>query len=143
MLTRRQRESLAAIVDTFAASVDLPGGSSTPAGSKLGVVELVEQAVAQAPRSADRRQTALLLGLFASRPVTALGGGRGSRFGDLPLERREAVLRSWADSRVPQGRAVFQALRKAALGMAYMAPGDGSPNPLWDLIGYPGPRKDP
>jgi long-chain-alcohol oxidase len=143
VLTRRQRESLAAIVDTFAAPVDLPGRSSTPAGSELGVVELVEQAVAQAPRSADRRQTALLLGLFGSRPVTALGGGRGSRFGDLSLERREAVLRSWADSRAPQRRAVFQALRKAALGMAYMAPGDGSPNPLWDLIGYPGPRKDP
>src|SRR5207247_961397 len=136
---------LRAIVDTFAAPVDLGGGRSTPAASELGVVEAVEAAVAAAPRAADRKQTAALLGLFGSRGLTALGGGGFKRFAELGLEQREAVLRSWADSRLPQRRAVFQALRKAAIGMTYMVPETprGEPNPMWELIGYPGPRKDP
>jgi len=138
-LSTRQRENVRAIVDTFVAPVELPGGEHTPAASDLGVVELVEQAVAHAPRAADRKQTQALFGLFGSPGLTALGGGGLKRFAGLALAEREAVLRSWADSRVPQRRAVFQALRKAAVGMAYMAPD----NPMWELIGYPGPRKDP
>src|SRR3954447_17711445 len=116
-LNDRQRAGLRAIVDTFAGPVDLGGGRRTPAASELGVVEAVEEAVAAAPRAADRKQTAMLLGLFGSRGLTALGGGGFHRFADLPQERREAVLRSWCDSKVPQRRAVFQALRKAAVGM--------------------------
>ena len=143
-LNDRQRAGLRAIVDTFAAPVELGGGRRTPAASELGVVEAVEQAVAAAPRAADRKQTAMLLGLFGSRALTALGGGGPAKFAELPLERREAVLRSWADSRLPQRRAVFQALRKAAIGMTYMVPETpaGERNPMWELIGYPGPRAD-
>ena len=137
--SERQRANLKAIVDTFAAPQELPGGARTPAASDLGVVDLVEQAVAMAPRRADRRQTEALFGLFGSPALTALGGGGWARFSSLPLAEREAVLRSWADSKVPQRRAVFQALRKAAVGMTYMAPD----NPLWEQIGYPGPRQDP
>ena len=54
------------------------------------------------------------------------------------------MLLSWADSRVPQRRAAFQALRKGTL-LAYYgngAPG-GAPNPVWDAIGYPGPLGSP
>ena len=50
------------------------------------------------------------------------------------------MLRSWADSRLPDRRAVFQALRKAALLFYYIVPGrDGGRNPAWDAIGYDGP----
>ena len=138
-LSSRQRTNLKAVVDTFAAPQELPGGARTPAASELGVVELVEQAVEMAPRRADRVQTAALFGLFGSPALTALGGGGWARFASLPLAEREAVLRSWADSKLPQRRAVFQALRKASVGMTYMAPD----NPLWEHIGYPGPRQDP
>jgi choline dehydrogenase-like flavoprotein len=138
-LSEKQRANLKAIVDTFAPSHSLPGGERTPAASELGVVDLVEQAVEMAPRAADRKQTAALFGLFGSPALTALGGGGLKKFAGLDQTGREAVLRSWADSRVPQRRAVFQALRKASVGMAYMAPD----NPLWEQIGYPGPRQDP
>jgi long-chain-alcohol oxidase len=144
-LNDRQRAGLRAIVDTFAAPVDIGGGRRTPAASEIGVVEAVEEAVAAAPRAADRKQSAALFGLFGSRGLTALGGGGFKRFEDLPLEEREKVLLSWADSRLPQRRAVFQALRKAAVGMTYLTPETpaGQPNPMWELIGYPGPRADP
>jgi choline dehydrogenase-like flavoprotein len=138
-LSEKQRANLKAIVDTFAPAHELPGGERTPAASDLGVVELVEKAVDMAPRKADQKQTATLFGLFGSPALTALGGGGLKRFPGLGQAEREAVLRSWADSKVPQRRAVFQALRKASVGMAYMAPD----NPLWEHIGFPGPRRDP
>src|SRR6267143_448721 len=62
----------------------------------------------------------------------------------LPRERREAVLRSWCDSRVGPRRAAFTALRKAALLFGYMVPGpDGAPNPRWEACAYPGPLGPP
>ena len=129
MLNAAQRRTLAAVCDTFVESA-----------SDLGVPAAVEEAIAAAPRAADRRQTALLLQVFGTRGLTALGGGGAKRFEHLPREEREAVLLSWADSKVPQRRAVFQALRKACTVFAYLLPTDaaGAPNPLWESIGYPG-----
>jgi long-chain-alcohol oxidase len=55
-------------------------------------------------------------------------------------EQRERVLLSWGDSRLPQRRAAFQALRKGALLFYDMVPGRyGGRNPAWDAIGYDGP----
>ena len=54
------------------------------------------------------------------------------------------MLLSWADSRVAQRRAAFQALRKGVL-LAYYGMGgaNGDRNPVWDAIGYPGPLGAP
>ncbi len=50
------------------------------------------------------------------------------------------MLLSWCDSRVPQRRAAFQALRKGALLFYWMLPRpDGSRNPAWDAIELHGP----
>ena len=134
-LKPRQRRALQAICDTFA-----PGGDGLPSASELEVPQAVVEAIAMNPRDAERRQVAMLLGLWDSRIATALGGGRGRRFTSLSQEGRERVLLSWSDSRLPQRRAVFQALKKAALLMYYMAAG---PNPdrsrVWQEIGYRGP----
>ena len=52
------------------------------------------------------------------------------------------MLLSWCDSRLPQRRAAFQALRKGALLLYYMLPGpNGGRSPVWDAIGYPGPAR--
>ena len=109
-LSARQRRALEAICDTFA-----PGDDGLPAASRLGVPDAIVEAVAQNPRPSERRQFAQLLGLWDSAPITALGGGGLRRFGSLPQERRERVLLSWCDSRLPQRRAAFQALRKGVL----------------------------
>ena len=98
-LTTRQRRALDAICDTFA-----PGSAAR--GAPEGMLDVV----AANPRGAEQAQVGLLLSLFALR-----------RFAALPHERREAVLRGWCDSRIPQRRAAFQALRK---GVTHMdAPG--------------------
>ena len=107
-LSTRQRRALDAICDTFA-----------PGSAARGVPEGMLEVVAANPRGAEQAQVGLLLSLFALR-----------RFAALPPERREAVLRGWCDSRIPQRRAAFQALRKGVTHMDAPA--------LYDAVGYPG-----
>src|SRR3954466_9530021 len=134
-LTARQRNALTAICDTFA-----PGRAGLPSASEHGVGDAIEEAVASNPRPAERRQVAQLLGLWDTPLLTAIGGGGFKRFSSLPQARREDVLRSWRDSRAPQRRGSYQALRKAALLMYYMKPGpDGRTSPMWERAGFPGP----
>jgi long-chain-alcohol oxidase len=134
-LTPRQRRSLEAICDTFC-----PPANGLPGASELGVPDAVLELVARDPRSAAHRELKQLLGLWDTAPVTALGGGGFKRFSALPREQREQVLLSWCDSRLPQRRAAFHALRKASLLTYYGLPApDGGTSPVWEAIGYPGP----
>src|SRR3954463_13026677 len=131
----RQRGALTAIVDTFA-----PGQDDLPSASEHGVVDVIEEAVASNPREAERKQVAQLLGLWDTALLTAIGGGGIKRFSKHDQARREAILRSWRDSRAAQRRGAYQALRKASLLMYYMKPGaDGRTSPMWERIGFPRP----
>jgi long-chain-alcohol oxidase len=130
----RQRQALEEICQTFC-----PDRDGLPTPGELGVAEAVLAAV-DASREAEQKQLAGLLSLWDTPLLGALGAGGWRSFGAMSREQREGVLRSWADSRLPQRRAVFQALRKAALLFYYIVPGrDGGRNPAWDAIGYDGP----
>src|SRR4051795_9240603 len=130
----RQRAALTAICDTFA-----PGGDGLPSASEHGVVDAIQEAIAANPRAAERRQVAMLMGLWDTKVLTAIGGGWFERFSRLSQSDREDVLRSWRDSRAVQRRGVYQALRRGALLMYLMKPGpDGRTSPVWDRAGFPG-----
>src|SRR3954471_21602724 len=130
----RQRDALRAICDTFA-----PGGDGLPSASEHGVLDAIEQAVGANPRKAERRQIAQLMGLWDTRVLTAIGGGGFDRFSGLSQERREDILRSWRDSRAVQRRAVYQALRRAALLMYLLKTGpDRRTRPVWERAGFGG-----
>ncbi len=138
-LTPRQRRSLESICDTFCPSED-----GLPSASELGVPDAVLQLVARDPRAASHKELKQLLTLWDTPPLTALGGGGLKRFSALPREQREQVLLSWCDSRLPQRRAAFHGLRKAALLTYYGLPAPGGgPSPVWEAIGYPGPLGAP
>jgi len=115
-LSARQRRTLAAICDTFA-----------PGSAARGGPEAILDFVAANPRASERAQLGQLLSLFALR-----------RFAALPQDRREGVLRAWCESRIPQRRAAFQALRKGALHVDAVLPGPGGPSALYQVIDYPG-----
>ncbi len=134
-LSSKARAALDAICDTFA-----PGGDGLPSATELGVPEALLSLVSRNPRAAERKQVAQLLGLWDTHLLCAIAGGGVKRFTSLSQAERERVLLSWADSRVPQRRAAFQALRKGSL-LAYYGKGghNGDRNPVWDAIGYPGP----
>jgi long-chain-alcohol oxidase len=138
-LSRRARTALDAICDTF-----VPGGDQTPSATELGVPEALLGLVARNPRAAERRQVSQLLGLWDTRLLCAIAGGGARRFSALSQADRERVLLSWGDSRVVQRRAAFQALRKGVL-LAYYCQGatNGSGNPAWEALGYPGPLGPP
>lgn len=134
-LTEKQRANLALICDTFA-----PGdGDRIPSASDLGAVAVVEALAIHNPRRAEVDQLARLLDLWDSRAL-GLALGRGPRrFSRLDQAQREAALVALSDSRVPQKRALFQALKGAATLAYYMTPGATGRSPLWDAMGYPGP----
>jgi long-chain-alcohol oxidase len=134
-LTDRQRRALEDICDAFC-----PRGNGVPSARDLGVADAVTDAISKNPRAGERRQLQMLLGMWDSPGLGVLGGGTWKRFSAMAPDERERVLLSWASSRLAQRRAVFQALRKAALLFYYMLPGPaGARNPVWDAIGYDGP----
>ena len=129
-LNARARRALDAIADTFA-----PGGEGLPSATDLGVPDALLELVARNPRAAERKQVGQLLGLWDTRLLCAVAGGGARNFSSLSQAEREKVLLSWADSRVPQRRAAFQALRKGTLLAYYGRNGD---NPVLEAMGYPG-----
>jgi choline dehydrogenase-like flavoprotein len=134
-LSARQRGALDSICDTLC-----PPPNGIPSATEIGVPDALLDAIALNPRESERKQLVQLLGLWDTALLTALGGGGLRRFSRLSQEEREKVLLSWCDSRVPQRRAAFQALRKGALLFYWMLPQpDGSRNPAWDAIEYTGP----
>src|SRR5437588_546854 len=134
-LSARQHRALEEICDALC-----PGGDGLPSAGDLGVPDALVQALARNPRESERKQLAALLSAWDTPALGLLGGVGPRRFSSLARAQREQALLAWADSRLPQRRAVFQALRKAALLFYYMLPGrDGGRNPAWDAIGYDGP----
>src|SRR4051794_123835 len=117
-LTERQFRALQDICDAFC-----PSGDGAPTARQLGVADAPLAAVTLNPRESERKQLASLLSLWDSKPLGALGGAGFERFSAMPREARERLLLSWADSRLPQRRAVFEALRKGALLFYYMLSG--------------------
>ncbi|MGZ4186619.1 MAG: GMC family oxidoreductase N-terminal domain-containing protein [Solirubrobacteraceae bacterium] len=134
-LNTRQRRALEQICDAFC-----PSGEGLRSATELGVPDGVVAAITRNPRPSERKQLAMLLSMWDSVVLGALGGAGLKRRSSLTADQRERVLLAWADSRAPQRRAAFQALRKAALLFYYMLPGpEGARNPAWDAVGYDGP----
>jgi long-chain-alcohol oxidase len=134
-LTARQRQALEDICDVFC-----PSGDGLPSARELGVVDALLAIADQTPRVAARRQLAMLLTLWDSRGLGALGGAGLRRFSSLPAQGRERVLLAWGDSSLAQRRTVFNLLRTNSLLLYYMLSGPGGRrNPVWDAIGYDGP----
>jgi len=115
-----------------------PGGDGLPSAAELGVAEAFIALSLRHLDNADTGQLAVLLGAW-DRLAPLVGGEGVRRFHRLPAEAQERVLLGWCDSRIPQVRCAFQALRKSLLGLSYMVPGPTGRNPAWSGLGYPGP----
>ncbi|NDJ60649.1 MAG: oxidoreductase [Chloroflexi bacterium] len=91
-----------------------------------------------------RRDLRWWLTLLDNGLVNWLTSGRGGRFADLPQADREAVLRTWAESRVPAARKAFHGVKRLALFVFYSRqPDPAAPNPTWAAFNYHGPDRDP
>ncbi|WP_067817095.1 GMC family oxidoreductase N-terminal domain-containing protein [Nocardia inohanensis] len=133
--TAQQRAALGMICDTF-----LPGdGLTLPAATELGAVDTIFQILGRNPREAEKKQLAMLLGVWDSRLTGLLTGSGLRKFSTLSQEQREKALLRLGDSGLAPVRAVFQALKQAALLAYNVTPGPTGTNPLWKEIGYPAP----
>jgi choline dehydrogenase-like flavoprotein len=130
----RQIAAASLIADTF-----VPGRTPAMAASALGVPEIMLDLAYRNPRAGERRQLELLLKGFDSRTLGLLLGGRPRKFSSLSQSEREGVLLSLANSRLPQKRALFTALRFGLMVATYSAPGPTGHSPLWDEVGYAPP----
>jgi choline dehydrogenase-like flavoprotein len=129
--TARHLASLRLISDTFA-----PGdGGGIPAASAVGGPEFALELVATNPRESELKQLRTLLQLWDTRFLGLVLTGRPRRFSSLDQAGREKVLLSLSDSRLAAKRALFAALKGAALAPYYITAGPV----LWDSLGYPGP----
>ena len=131
---RRQRRALEDMLQRV-----LPSGEGAAERERAGRAGCDRRGDREGPSRIRARQLAALLAAWNSPVLGPLGGVGFKGFGELPAPERERALLAWGDSRLAQRRAVFQALRKAALLFYYMLPGPGGiRNPAWDTIGYDG-----
>ncbi|WP_054815725.1 GMC family oxidoreductase N-terminal domain-containing protein [Nocardia arizonensis] len=134
-LTAKQRATLELICDTF-----VPGdGLGIPSASELNVADIVLRLLDRNPREADRKQFATLLGLWDSPVMGLLAGVGPRRFSALSPRGREQFLLRLGDSRFGAKRAIFQALKSAAVLSYYTTPGPDGVSPVWKEMGYPAP----
>ncbi|WP_460723328.1 GMC family oxidoreductase N-terminal domain-containing protein [Nocardia heshunensis] len=127
------RAALGMICDSFT-----PGdGGDLATASELGVVDTVTELLGRNPRAAERRQFELLMRIWDTRLFGALNGAGFKKFSRLTPEQRERWLLGMANSRLEKKRALFQALKGAAVTSYYLTPGPTGANPVWDRMGIP------
>ncbi|MGI8709858.1 MAG: FAD-dependent oxidoreductase [Acidimicrobiales bacterium] len=129
-----QRQTLAALADTFVAAVahdDDPDGFFARRASDLGVPEALEQyLLTKLPE--DQRDG--LLSLVDT--MAALG------LANQPLVTRQVIVKVVAGI-APEARAGVDALRMLAIMLSYGTPDETGRNPFWKTWAYPAPVSAP
>lgn len=131
LLGSHERAILSALATTFA----------PPESDIAAIGDAIEQALVLMP---PHRLSALrsVLRLFGTTLPSIGLLGKPTTFLKLSDAERERLLLSMADSGIAQLRAGFQAFKRLCCFMAYAAVDGSGKNPMWDRIGYPGPRAD-
>ncbi|TGE27415.1 GMC family oxidoreductase N-terminal domain-containing protein [Hymenobacter metallicola] len=143
-LSAAHHPTLRALADTFIPA--LPGRSEQPdfwarAGSEGIDMQKVAEVLSAQPRGAQQ-EFEKLLGLLANPMLGLTWFGPLKPFVRLDMDQRQHLLRSWAQSNVPQLRKGFHALRKLMVFLYYGSSSAELGNQAWQGMGYPGPLPD-
>ena len=132
VLTPARAAVLRAVADTF-----IPSAAGLPSGSEGIDLDKLAAGIQAQPLGAQA-EFGQLLDLL-DKPVLGLTWfGPLRPFVTLDLAQREALLQSWAGSRLPQLRKGFHALRKLCTFLYYGGSRPETPA-AWATLGYPGP----
>lgn len=145
VLSPRERGVLAAVCEALLPPIPRqadPGGCFAAGAREVGTAARAERLIARIPDDDSRRRLRLLLRTLDLPLVNLFFAGRPFRFTALSATGREAVLRSYARSRVPLRRAGFQALKRLVHVAHYCWPVNGT-HPAWAANGYSGPLREP
>ena len=113
---------------------DNPGLFAADAASRR-VSARVEQTLAVLGES-DLSRFRLFLTMLNQPLFIALQTGRAARFTSLSTRDAERVLMSLSNSRIPDLRSGFQAIRRLATFHHYSGSSGAMPDPVWAAIGY-------
>lgn len=136
----REMQMLTALCDTLAPAV-APDGFLAREASEIGVPEAVAETLTTLTSPTRLWLVRLTLDLLDIAPLNYLHNGCFQSFLDMTLEDRTALLRVWAESKLPVLRFAFQGFKRLALFYFYTLVDDKNSNPNWPDIGYPGPLK--
>jgi len=146
VLSSSQRAVLAAVCETLLPEIAVqpdPAGFFATGARQARTAERVERLIAQLQDPLDRLRLRLLLSALGSPAVNLVLSGRLASLPAMGGDAREATLRGWAMSALPQRRAGFQALKRLAHVAYYCWPLEGGGHPAWRAAGYPGPLPAP
>jgi choline dehydrogenase-like flavoprotein len=141
-----EMQLLAALCDTLIPALKVqadPAGLYSRRASDLDLPALLTSLLETVVSPADRAQLRLVLNLFDQRAVNAVWGRAGYSFLIMDLDGKTALLRDWAESRVPARRKAFHVLKRLALFLFYSVLDSDKRNPNWLGLGYPGPVTPP
>jgi choline dehydrogenase-like flavoprotein len=130
-LPAAERATIERLVDTFA----------PPEGDARAVADALENSLGLLD-AGKRDQLRGLLRLLEGRVLSLALIGRFAPFSSLAHEQRERLMLAMGDSGLGMMRSGYQAFKRLCLFAAYAATDAAGRNPLWPLIGYPGPRSD-
>lgn len=147
-LSAKQLAALAAAAEAFFPSLDPEAGAD---GAQAAFWRRDAAELRLADRGAgvlgmlgeaDRRDLVRLLDLLASPVLGATWAGPPRPLASLTSDQRLTLLTHWRESRFLTLRKGFQGLKKLLCFLAY-ADLEGSANPNWEALGYPGPLDEP
>src|SRR4051812_29054848 len=136
VLSDTQRQTLAALCDTFIPAVESDTGDPVEreflarSASDMLVPGVIEQAFADTLLPEEIAQFAGLLDAFAQHD-----------FASLPVEARTQVVHQFRED--PAAKIGIHALKALAFLFFYAMPDEQGRNPNWEAIGYPGPVSAP
>lgn len=146
-LSPAERHTLTLICDTLIPALVAEQGEDSRlyglSAGQLNTAEAVETALELVTTELDRTQLKAALALLELGITNGIAAGKWKGFSDLDLDGRTAVLRAWADSRLPPSRKLFQSLKRLALFLFYSTMPDDEPNPAWGAFSYSGLPKPP
>lgn len=145
-LTARQQAALTAVCEALLPAVPRDHGvdSSLAAGATVARTSArVAELIATLPDERNRRRLAILLSALGSPLVNLLLSGQPGSITALDRARAEALLRTWAHSRIPLRRVGFRALARLTYVAYYCWPLEDRSHPAWRVVGYPGPLPMP
>ncbi|HYK93321.1 MAG TPA: NAD(P)-binding protein, partial [Thermoplasmata archaeon] len=141
-LSRRETETLRALVDTIVPPNSGPRGSATlhrEGGASREVDIEIQRLWADYFPVSQRAAFRQFLHVVESPGLNLLLSGRPLRFSGLSSEPREAYLRGWSRSGLGAKRRGFQSIKRLATFLYYARPDPTGLNPVWPDIGYAAP----
>src|SRR4051794_37932533 len=130
VLSEVQRDVLTKVCDTFVPALEVaddPTGFYARSASDLGIVDAIEQTLAESAPEAQLDGLRALLDAPGAAGIAA-----------APLAVREQIPHAVMDSG-PEALAGLAALRGLTHLLFYALPDATGRNPSWEAIGYPGP----